>query len=394
MSHLIHTVVAMKPIEPCATNELADAPVEALARLTDDDVEGAVIALRRHLDQTNAMLHRAIAEFDRRGIARRRYVLTTKQWLREYVGLGSAEAATSCTTAQALEMMPEVAERADEGAIPAANLKQLAAIRRRHPDDFALHEAVFADIATYLTPRDLRRAIDHWRQQVIGGDQGDIAERRARRRLSINQTLDGMWRVDADLDPESGHIVATAIRAHADPGNIDPTDRRTHGQRMADAVTDVCRFALDHDATIETSGGEKPHVTVTLDYRQLTGETDEPPQIDGTYVSPETLRRIACDAGVVRIITDGPSQPLDVGSRVRTVTPAIRRALDLRDGGCTWPGCDVPPEWCDAHHVVHWADGGPTSLANLVLLCRRHHGATHDGRIPAPDPRTRPRPDE
>jgi Domain of unknown function (DUF222)/HNH endonuclease len=90
-------------------------------------------------------------------------------------------------------------------------------------------------------------------------------------------------------------------------------------------------------------------------------------------------RRLACDAAVSRVITDGASQPLDVGRRTRTIPPAIRTALVVRDRGCAFPNCDRPPSWTDAHHRRHWADGGPTSLDNLVLLCRTHHRAVHEG---------------
>jgi hypothetical protein len=90
-------------------------------------------------------------------------------------------------------------------------------------------------------------------------------------------------------------------------------------------------------------------------------------------------RRLACDAKVSRVITEGASRPLDVGRSTKVVPPALRRALTVRDRGCRFPGCGRPPSWCDAHHVVHWADGGDTALDNLVLLCRPHHRAIHRG---------------
>jgi hypothetical protein len=96
-------------------------------------------------------------------------------------------------------------------------------------------------------------------------------------------------------------------------------------------------------------------------------------------IAGEAARRLACDARISRVITDGPSQPLDVGRRTRTIPPALRTALIVRDRGCTFPGCDRPPPWTDAHHLVAWIDGGPTSLDNLALLCRRHHRAVHEG---------------
>ncbi len=366
---------------------------DLLARLSDDEVEGAVLALKEHVDASNAALHRAVAELDRRAIPERTRVLTTRQWLRRFCRFTRSEAARTVTTARALAAMPTVAKRADAGEIPIGHLQRLAAVQQRHSEDFTLHEPVFADVATYLDASDLRRAIDHWRQQILAEAGVDAQKQVARRRLSIGQTFEGMWHLDADLDPESGHIVATALRAHADPGMIDPADDRTHGQRMADALTDVARFSLDHDEGLGTSAGAKPHITVTLDIRQLVGDGDLLPEIDGASVSTDTIRRLACDAGVTRIITDGESLPLDVGRTVRTVTPAIRRALDGRDGGCTWDGCDAPLAWCDAHHIVHWADGGRTSLDNMTLLCRRHHTATHEGRRPPPAPRAQPPPE-
>jgi hypothetical protein len=74
-----------------------------------------------------------------------------------------------------------------------------------------------------------------------------------------------------------------------------------------------------------------------------------------------------------------PSQPLDVGRASRVITPAQRSALAVRDGGCVFPDCPRPPSWCEGHHLWHWADGGPTDLANLALVCRAHHRAVHEG---------------
>jgi hypothetical protein len=119
-------------------------------------------------------------------------------------------------------------------------------------------------------------------------------------------------------------------------------------------------------------------VTVSLDV--LQGNAVEPCELgDGTVISAETARRIACDAGVSRVLTQGESEILDVGRSTRVVPAAMRRALALRDKGCTHPECTRPHHWCDAHHVVHWADGGETALKNLVLLCRRHHRLVHEG---------------
>jgi len=103
-------------------------------------------------------------------------------------------------------------------------------------------------------------------------------------------------------------------------------------------------------------------------------------------IPADHARLVACDAAVSRIVVGAVSEPLDVERRTRTIPPALRRALVVRDQGCRWAGCDRPADWCDGHHLVHWADGGHTRLDNLILLCRRHHRAAHTGSgIPAPD---------
>ena len=124
--------------------------------------------------------------------------------------------------------------------------------------------------------------------------------------------------------------------------------------------------------------GERPHVTVTVGAEAIQGASGGTSELDHVGpVHPEAARRLACDASVMRVVMAGRSEPLDVGRRTSVVPPAIRRAVIVRDHHCRFPGCDRPHTWCDAHHVVHWADGGPTALPNLVLLCRRHHRMVH-----------------
>ena len=100
---------------------------------------------------------------------------------------------------------------------------------------------------------------------------------------------------------------------------------------------------------------------------------------DGIPLTPTQLRRLACDAGVLPVVMGGNGQVLDMGRRQRTVSPAQRTALIVRDGGCIFPGCDRPPSWCDAHHIIHWLDREETELWNLCLLCSNHHHHVHDG---------------
>jgi Domain of unknown function (DUF222) len=349
----------------------------------DDDLEEAVVGLKKAIDAQNAGLLLLIAEFDRRKIASTEYELSTTSWLKYRCRMSATEASGTVKTARALAEMPAIAQEAVAGNVVQSAVRLLARARDTHPDEFTEHEAVFADIATYLNPGDLRRAVSHWEQQVdFAGTLADTESMRRSRRFYFNKSYRGMWSATGDLDPESGHIISTALRSLTDPANLEPTDTRSAPQRNADALTDVCRFFLDHNDSATTSGGEKPHVTVTVDYRILAGELEQLPEIDGTAVDPETLRRLTCDAAIIPMVLGSDSEPLDVGRRTRTIPPAIRRALEQRDGGCSWAGCTAPASWCDVHHLLHWADGGVTALWNLILLCRRHHTATHEGKNP------------
>ena len=100
----------------------------------------------------------------------------------------------------------------------------------------------------------------------------------------------------------------------------------------------------------------------------------------GTLLAPETVRRLACDATIIPAVLGVAGAVVDLGTEVRLFTAAQIKWLWLRDGHCTYPGCDMPGQWADAHHLVHWADGGPTELLNAALLCERHHTIVHNRR--------------
>ena len=241
----------------------------------------------------------------------------------------------------------------------------------------AAGEATLLEAARALTPHQLRAAVTHWRAHVAPEQADkDFADQHERRRLHISSSMDGLVVFDGVLDAEGGNTVLTAISALAGPGG--GTDGRTSAQRRADALVELARHGLDH-AELPDTAGERPHINVTIDLQVLqTGKGAA--ELDFTGPIPaDRARRLACDAGVSRILTAGASQPLDVGRRTRTVPTQLRRALAARDRGCKFPSCDRPVAWCDAHHRRHWADGGPTVLTNLVLLCRLHHGMIHQG---------------
>ena len=127
------------------------------------------------------------------------------------------------------------------------------------------------------------------------------------------------------------------------------------------------------------SAAERYQVVLHVTAETLAGDENDRCELEsGQPLAPETARRIGCDSSLVRITEDSAGNPLDIGRKTRAVPPALRRALQARDQGCRFPGCDHH-RFVDAHHIEHWADGGHTSIDNLVLLCRRHHRLVHEG---------------
>jgi hypothetical protein len=367
------------------TADAADPWVCSLDDVSDRQLVAGLVALRRLTAWLEAATARVVGEAERRGIPTAAGFASTTSWLISTTGEAPAVCRSRVRTARHLRFMPATRQAFAAGDVDAARVRVLVDARDAAPEVFSEHEEMLVGHARSLSARRFPQAIGRWRRLADhDGSLRDAERSFSRRRLHVSATWAGMVRLDGDLDAESGATVIAALRSLTDPAQIDPEDSRTPAQRRADALVEVCRRHLDASDRA-TIGGERPHVLVHIDLDALEGRAGRICDVDGGGpITPEAARRLACDASVVRVITDGPSEVLDVGRRTRVVPAGMRRALAIRDGGCTHPGCDVPPEWCDAHHIVHWADGGETTLANLRLLCRRHHRMEHDGTLLAP----------
>lgn len=173
----------------------------------------------------------------------------------------------------------------------------------------------------------------------------------------------------------AGLALRTAVDALLPPPVAGDTSTAT--QRRHDALEDLAYSFLETTNT-RTTGGEKPHLNVHVDIDALKGEPGGLHETTaGQVLAVETIRQLACDASVARIVFGPESEILDVGRKTRIVHPGLRRAAVARDRHCQHPGCQRPAPWCDTHHIIHWADGGETKLDNLTLLCRYHHTLLH-----------------
>ncbi len=247
--------------------------------------------------------------------------------------------------AKALAGMPATAAAYGDGDITYPAVRALTDAYRAHPEVFIEHEKTLVAVARSLGARPLKMAVDYWRQAIDEASALDDANRRYEsRRLHVSVTMGGMVRLDGDLDPEGGEVVITALGSITDREARATDDKRTPAQQRSDALVEICRQWLDRGETARV-GGEKPHLSVTVDLEVLerrgTGKSETE---NGQVLHPETVRRLACDAGVSRIVTRSGSEPLDVGRRTRTVPSGLRRAVVARDLHCTFPGCDRPSD--------------------------------------------------
>jgi hypothetical protein len=360
---------------------LDEVRIRDLRDLSDDELVSHLDELE-HVDRfLDAERSRTLSELERREAWSRDGHLSLASWLGSRHRVAPSTAAGHVRMARALEAMPVAAEALVAGDVSSSAITLLASAREEAPEQFARSEQTLVDAARTLSVDHLKDVVARWRH-----DHADDA----RQELFLTPTLGGRGRVSGDLNAETTQVMITALRAvqDAEVRSNDRTDTRSPARRRADALGEICRQWLDSSGR-PVVAGERPHVIVTIDVESLgqgenapgAGLSAEARLSDVGAISAADALMWACDAQVTRVITDAASRPLDVGRTTRITPPWIRKALVVRDGGCAFPGCRRPPSWCDPHHVVHWTNGGPTALSNLVLLCRRHHRLIHHKRF-------------
>jgi 5-methylcytosine-specific restriction endonuclease McrA len=346
-------------------------PSAALDRLGDEIAE-----LSAHLEAATARLLDLIREFDARGGWNNGF-RSCASWLNWRVGLDLGEARERIRVARALGTLPGLARALASGEISYAKVR--AVTRVATPET----EARLLAVARAGTADHVERIVRGWRRVDRQAEARESARRHASRALHVHQEEDGMVVLRGRLEPEVGALLLRALEAAREtlhpkvPREDRVEDAPTIAQQQADALALLAETALRHGLD-SGAPGERYQVVVHVDAPVLA-DPDQPGQSvleDGAHVSAETSRRLACDASRVVMRHDPDGRVVEIGARTRTIPPALRRALHHRDRGCRFPGCGLP--FGQGHHVRHWAQGGPTTLSNLALLCRRHHRAVHE----------------
>ena len=331
-------------------------------------------------------------------------------WLNYYCGIALGASREKVRVAKCLGSLPLIDQAFASGAISYSKVRAMT--RTATPDN----EEYLLMIARYGTAQHVETLVRHTQRArrlcADGQDESKQSQYEARE-FSWYYDDDGMLVFKGKLTAEDGAVFLKAIDAvmqksweedRKSPENEQNTTEKqqpetenvpaetlladepkaSFAQKRADALLSLSEQAL---ATLDKglrplTGGDKYQVMVHLDANLSTDHREAVCRLENgqflTPLAPATARRLACDASLVTVLEDKAGNVLNVGRKTRTIPPAIRRALRLRDRGCRFPGC-CETRFVDAHHIQHWCDGGETSMDNLLLLCRQHHRLLHEG---------------
>jgi hypothetical protein len=369
-----------------------DPDAAQLERLGEEIAE-----LAAHLDAATARLLELIREFDARGGWGNGF-RSCAHWLTWRVGLEPGAARERVRVARALGTLPRLGGALARGELSYSKVRALTRVATPETEERLL------EVGRAGTAEHVERIVRAWRRVDRIEEARESIRRHRSRSLHVYEDEDGMVVVRGRLEPEAGAVLRKALETarealyqqerrdknvsaeasgRVSAETLDPAtglvvceDTSTLGQQQADALALLAETAL-HQGMDPGTPGERYQVVVHVDAPVLASPdaAGQSALEAGGHVPAEASRRLACDATRIVMRHDADGQT-EVGARTRTIPPALRRALVHRDRGCRFPGCGLP--FGQGHHIRHWANGGPTILSNLAMLCRRHHRAVHE----------------
>lgn len=375
------------------TSDPIDLIVEGREKLAAEDRSGwstaawsdrllAVAAERERLD---AELLRLTAAFDARGGWAEAGYASAAAWLAHNAPVTKPAAGRLLRTARHVQRFAATADALADCTVTTDKVEILAESAKHREVFYERDEQVLLDAASRLDVRDLTTAARTW--QMLADDELasiDAAKAFDRIEFHVSRTLLGA-ELAGFLDPQGSVTLTNALDRiePIDPAH-SPDGARTLSQRRGEGLVKLAQFYLD-ERDAESEGRAVPAIDAVftvnhhVDGAPLPLEDRRSEITDSGPVPIDTILRLACDARIGWLTINGKREVLDMGRRSRTPTAAQRRAVVARDRHCQYPGCRARARWCDVHHLDWWEHGGPTDLCNLVLLCRRHHVAVHEG---------------
>jgi hypothetical protein len=363
----------------CQVPEIPDP----LARA--DALEREITDLCAQINAAGYRLLQLIAELDDEAPWGAWGLSSCAHWLNWRCGIGLNAAREKVRAAHALRQLPRTSACFATGELSFSKVRAITRIANLE------NEQELLDLSRHATAAQVEKLVRAYRRAGRLQAREQARAQHASRELHYYHDEDGCLVIRARLPAEEGAIVLQALNTAMDAQHEEhkasesedvtavtfATENR-FAQRRVDALVTMAETTLRHGPEPRSSA-ERYQVVVQVSAETLCAdETGRCELENGPRLALDTVRRIACDATLLRITEDKAGNPLDIGRKTRAVPPALRRALKTRDGGCRFPGCNHH-RFVDAHHIKHWADGGDTAIGNLVLLCRHHHRLVHEG---------------
>jgi hypothetical protein len=353
-----------------ATGETGEMAPEAFVT---ERLEAEITTLAAHLSAAECRWLQLVAEFDRREAWLHWGCRTCAFWLSWKCGLDRRSAQEKLRVAHALAELPLVTEAFAAGTLSYSKVRAITRIA------IPENEAALVDLALHATAAHVESVVRAYRGVLSREEETTAAcVRRANRSHRFewdddDGSLTGSYR----LPPEDGAVFMAALDAAAEEVRKAEPDVG-YGVSFADALVVMAESFLANGPAARTSG-DRFQIVVSIDGDVLAFDTDSECALhNGPALTPETVRRLSCDASAVLMVRGPTGEVLDIGRKTRIIPPAIKRALRTRDTTCRWPGCDEA-RYLEGHHGVHWSHLGPTKLTNLVHLCWHHHFLAHEG---------------
>jgi Domain of unknown function (DUF222)/HNH endonuclease len=353
-----------------------------------EHLENQITELAAHIHAATFRLLELVREYDECEGWGGKGLISCAHWLNWKCGIDIGTAREKVRVAHALKDLPQISLEFRHGRVSYSKVRAITRVATPKNEDYLLM------IAQHGTAVHVERLVRNFRKVKRIEALDSENTRHAQRELHWYLDDDGYWVIRGRLTAEQGALVQTVLeqameedfREQGDvPAGISSTEPRDeiHSRpepislRRADALV---RMAQGFSGSADANSADRfmVHVHTDMETLKADGTGGEAELEEGGNISAETARRISCDAGLVHWLDTADGEPLSIGRKNRTIPPAIRRALQRRDGGCRFPGC-TNSHFVDAHHIQHWADGGETAMENLVLLCRHHHRLVHEG---------------
>ncbi len=352
--------------------------ISAWIHQADDEAlgEGLIQIRESGIDPLEAVFASGVRRFDKSGEFAADGAVSVIAWLKWKCKLSGGAAAERVEIARQLDKLPQTEAAFASGTVgyqhvalmaQAAGHVGAAAVRKE--ETRLLQSAMTMDPGQFVS---VAKSFEH--RVDAEGALTEANRAHQRRYLHLGEPQDGMVRIDGLLDAEGGATLRTALQPFMQPMK---DDSRSYGQRQHDALIELCR---QRGGDKRDGAGPRPQLIIRASLDTLAGIPGAPAgELEGGGTVPAaTVQRYACDSAISRIMGRGELEH-ELSHATRTIPPSTRRALEARDQHCVFSGCDRRPSWCDGHHLVWWTRGGPTTLANLGLLCRAHHRLVHEG---------------